>query len=458
MFKKVPFTKSFIKSFFVVVIPVMLSQLITNFVNIIDNIMVGGYSNAAVSAVFTANQVTFVFNIMIFGIVGGAGIFVAQFFGANDRIRLQQAFHFKIYSVLLVLLIGIPLLIIFKKDLARLFLETDKDSEIILSETVKYFDIVIFSFIPFSLTVVLSTTLREIGQTRMPLIASVVSLLINVLVNSLLINGVLKLGVVGAALATLCARIFEFLSIFILVQVKKYAFFQNFWRLRIEWSLTKKIAITSAPFVINELLWALAMTLLTSLYSKTGDEILSALSITNTATEVFTIIFTGFASGIGVFVGHKLGEGQVEDAKLNADRLMILALAMGLACCLLLVGLGFVLPLFYREVSQVQKILATQLIIVYGSMVVFYTINCTVINILKAGGRTITAFLIDSGSYWGLTVLVAFLLVTFTDWALPFVYLATLSTEIIKSFITIFVYRKKSYWARDIVGSYEKAV
>lgn len=443
--------RKFYRGFFAIAFPVMLSTLITSVVNFADNLMVGLYSNVAVSAVFSANQVTFVFNILMFGVVGGAGIFIQQFYGAGDRAGLRQAFHYKILAVAVLLVLGLPLLYIFGRDLIDLFSKSDVQSAEILEASWQYMSIVLFSFIPFGFMVVFSTTLRETGHTRPPVYGAVLSLVVNVALNALLITGpgpFPALGVVGAAYATLAARIVELLTLVIYSFWKKYGFCSHFWDFRIDRSLLGRITLKSLPIIVNEFLWSLAMTMYTLAYSKRGD-VLSALSIAATTSEVFTIVFNGFGSGIGVMVGHRLGEGKISEAKSNAGKLLFLSGIFGLGFTVLLAAFSPVIPLFYREVTANQKEIATYLILSYASCVVFFALNSSIFTTLKAGGSAVQAFLMDSFFSWVLPVPLAFLLVGLTDLPLPLIYLSVQLTDAVKLCFAQYFYRR-GRWAVNL--------
>lgn len=445
--------KEFYKKFFEIALPVMLATLITNIVNFADNFMVGNYSNVAVSAVYSANQVTFVFNILCFGIIGGAGIYIQQLYGAKKNKELQEVFHLKLYIMAALVLVVVPLIYVFGENLIKLFSSYDTDGEAILIKSYSYLKIAIFSFIPFALTVCFSSTLREVGHTRIPVYSSIVSLVVNIVLNYLLIygfDGFEAMGVEGAAIATLTARSVECLILVSITIYKKYTFIQNFFHtFFVNINLLKSILIKTIPITANELLWSLGMTFFAVAYSRRGD-VLSALSIASTTSELYVIIITGFGTGIGVMVGHELGKGNVSDAKENSLKLIVACAIAGLFIAVILAALSTVVPLAFPKVTSEQKQLATYLILDYASCCVFFSINFSIFVVLKSGGKAIESFLMDSTYTWVIAVPLAFVLTYFTDLPLILVYLLVQATDIPKMIIGIYFY-KKGNWANDLV-------
>lgn len=443
--------KKFLKFFIKLVIPVMLTTFLSSIINFVDNVMVGAYSDEAVSSVYAVNQVNFIFNIMIFGVVGGAGIYIQQFSGKKDYVHLRQAFHFKIFALIFLGIICFPILFIFKDIFIGVFISNNSNKEVISSLANDYFNIVIFSFIPLLGTVLISTTLREMGHTFPPVIASTCSLITNILVNSLLINGVVELGVKGAAIATVLSQTLGLIVIIVVVIVKKYPFIEDIFNFKIKKSLTKKLIISSIPVAINELMWSLSMVTLSALYSQRGD-VLSSLSISSTASEIFNIIFVGFSTGIGVMIGHYLGEGKIKEAEDNATKLLILAFSICIFSLLLMIGLSFILPICYSKVSQEQKDIAHILIFIYSFAIPFFGFNSSVMNILKAGGRTYLAFSVDSLMTWIIVIPLAAILINFTSLSLPLVYMIVCSMDIVRLSISIPLYKNKKIWARNLTS------
>ena len=213
--KKLIGTKAFYKMVLAITIPIIIQNGITNFVNLLDNVMVGRLGTEQLSGVGIANQLIFVFTLCVFGGLSGAGIFTAQFFGKGDDEGLRYSVRFKLYAILLILAVGGVILIPFGEELITLFLtenDTTADTAMTLFYGREYLKVVLLSLVPMALTQVYATTLRETGHTVPPMVASVTAVCTNALCNWLLLFGigpVPALGVVGAAWGTVIARVVE---------------------------------------------------------------------------------------------------------------------------------------------------------------------------------------------------------------------------------------------------------
>ena len=213
MFKKLIGPASFYKTLLALAIPIMIQNGITNFVNMLDNIMVGSLSAPEMTAVAVCNQLFFVFNLCVFGMVSGAGIFGSQFFGKEDFEGLKHTFRFKILSCSLLAALCIFLFLFFGKNMVMLYLTGEGSPEDIaatIEYAKQYISIMVIGFIPVAITQSFSSTLRETGRTRLPMYASLAAVIVNLTFNYLLIYGSLgfpRLGVKGAAIATVLGQI-----------------------------------------------------------------------------------------------------------------------------------------------------------------------------------------------------------------------------------------------------------
>lgn len=266
--------------------------------------------------------------------------------------------------------------------------------------------------------------------------------------NAILIYG-FNLGVVGAAIATLTARIVELLVILIICKVKKFEFtegiFKNF---KIEKDLFVSITKKGTVFLFNELFWVIGMTLLSLAYAQ-RDGVLGALSVVNTIGNVFNILFQGLSIGIGVLVGAYLGKSDFESAKRYTKNVYMLGLLASIIFGVLIMILSPVIPNMFKEVEPVQKELATKLLLVYGSLLWCSCIYMCCYMTLKTGGEAVVTFFIDSGIMWAICVPLAWLLVTVTDISLLYIYPIIIGIDLIKFFIGIgFV--KKGNWMKNL--------
>jgi len=440
--------KAFVKSFFMIAIPVMIQTLIGLVVNFADNIMVGGVSDPAVSAVYAVNQGTFFFVVAGYGILSGAGIFVQQFFGAKDHDHLKQAFRYKLLASAVLLAIVIPLYYFGGKYLIAFYTKNADGADEIMRLGMQYLPIILLSYIPAMLTTAYATTFREIGKTKIPMLAGALALLTNVVFNYLFIY-IFNMGVVGAAVATVMARVVEFTALFTYAKVKKEPFATHLFR---NWQIDKQtrtvISKKATPLFVNELLWASGMVLLSLAYSQKGN-VLSALAIVSTMTDIFGIVFQGLSVGIGVMVGNLLGAGQIEQAKINNRKLYYLGIWISIIAAIILAIVAFVGPYMFIEVMPEQKILATKLMLVYATFIPSFCIAICSYMTLRAGGKVILTFLFDSCFMWILVVPTTWILVYFTHLDIVLIYIIVQTFDVIKASIGLILVSRGT-WANNL--------
>lgn len=426
----------------------MISGFITFLVSFVDNIMVGTISNEAVSGVYAANQVTFLFNLASFGILEGAGIFIQQFNGCNDKKHLKQSFNYKIVVSILFMLITMPIIYLFGKNLIHFYSKSDSNYSLIYNEGLLYLRIVAISYIPYMMGYIYSSTLKEIGHTKIPMFSSIAALICNVIFNSLFIIG-LDMGVIGAAIATIIARITEMLVVVFFTHYKKYDFCKNIFKeFKINKNLIIKITKIGIPLFINELGYSFGVVLQSIAFSQ-RDGVLSSISIVTTISNIFNILVTGLSTGIGVMVGSDLGAGEYEMAKDDNKKLNLLGIYISLFFGVILILLSPVIPNIFTEVTISQKSLATLLIIIYSSLLWSSCLSMTSYMTLKVGGKSGLTFIFDSGTMIVLYIPLSWILALLTDLDMVWIYLIIRSIDILKAMFGVYLMKKGS-WARNL--------
>jgi putative MATE family efflux protein len=440
--------KDFLKKFFKVSFPVMLHALILFIVNFLDNIMVSSVSNEAVSAVYAVNQVTYILMIASYGVIIGAGVFIQQFNGAKDKKNLKEAFCYKILIMLVFLIIFITIYYLFGHHLVYFYCQSDTNKDLIYELGKDYLYVMILSYIPFCLSIIYTTTVREIGETKYALIAGVVAFVSNIILNYIFIY-LFNMGVVGAALGTVIARIIELVLIVIMCHYKKFDFCHDLFN---PFKVSKKLAIEITKkglvFLANELFWVIGMTLLSLAYAQ-RENVLSALSVVSSIGNIFNIIFQGLSIGIGVMVGSYLGEGKFDLAKDYAKKVYWLGFLISVIFGILIVILSPVIPMMFKEVDESQKAIATEMLFAYGFLIWGSCMYCCCYVTLKTGGEAVTTFLIDSGLMWMIAVPLAWILVKFTNLSLVYVYSIIVGFDILK-FLASYYFVKKDKWLNNL--------
>ncbi|MBR0228730.1 MAG: MATE family efflux transporter [Clostridia bacterium] len=412
--------RTFYRVLLAIVVPVIIQNGISNFVNLLDNLMVGALGDAQMSGVSIANQLIFIFNLTIFGGLAGPGIFGAQFYGAGDIEGLRNTFRIKLLESLALLALAFIALIGFNEPLISIFLQGDGDpamAQAMLRDSQSYLAVMLFGLPAFALTQCYAGTLREMGETRLPMVASVTAVVTNALFNYLLIFGKLglpRLEVVGAALATVISRYVE-LGIVMVFTHKNHARFSfiegAFKTLRVPALLARKVLRMGAPLLMNELLWSIGVSTLTAAYSLCGLTVVSALSITFTISNLFNSVYFSMGTAVSVMIGQDLGAGDFERAKGDVWRLMAFAVAVAATMGLLLILFAPLIPQAYSGVTEDVRQTATRLLTVTACAMPLYAYaHCSYFT-LRSGGKTVITFLFDSGYTWVISVPLALLMV-----------------------------------------------
>ena len=452
-------TKQFYKRIFTVMAPVMLQNVITMLVNLLDNIMVGQVGTEPMSGVAIANQLIFVFNLCIFGGLAGAGIYTSQYFGKGDPEGIKNTIRMKLYIALGSVVVFAFIFWLFGGELINTFLhegEEALDLAAAFRYSSNYLHIMMIQLLPFSISQVYASSMRETNDTVFPMKASLVAVAVNLVGNYLLIFGKLglpALGAEGAAIATVVARFTECLILILHARRKKdrFPFFHGLLKsFRVPSQLVKQIARKGMPLLINEVLWSAGMAMQNQCYSVRGLEVVSATNISSTVSNLFFSAFMATGSAIAIMIGQRLGAGQTEEA-VKEDKQII---AFTIVMCIVVGGiLALTAPLITQvyKTTDVVKDLATSFLYITAIFIPFYSYtNCCYFT-LRTGGKTIITFIFDSFLIWVAYVPLAFVLTRFTDLPIVTVYFLVQCIEIVKCTIGFFMLRSKK-WVVNLVS------
>ena len=450
--------RNFYKSYIALALPMILQNAVTNLVSFLDNIMVGQLGTEQMSGVAIVNQLIFVYNLAIFGVVSAASIFGAQYFGKGNHKGHMYSFRFKLYAALTVTALTILLFVTKGESLISLYL-TDTSGNgatgAALQYGLEYLIIMMAGLIPFAVNQAYATNIKETGQTLLPMIASFVAVGSNAILDYLLIFGIgpfPELGVQGAALATVIARYIEALTIIIWAHRhrEKNRYLKGAYTgFGIPADELKAIIIKGLPLMMNEVLWAAGMTAVIQCYSIRGLEVVAGLNIATTITNLFNIIYLQLGACISIVVGQYLGAGKLEKAK-DADNKMIVFsvfCCVIVAVCMLFIGRFF--PQIYNTSEEIRA-LATKFIAVSAIIMPFCSFSHASYFTLRSGGKTMVTFLFDSVFTWIIIVPTAFLLAHFTGLGIVSVYFLVQATELIKVVIGYFMVRS-NVWLVQMV-------
>ena len=458
MLKKFIGDKRFYRMVLTLVVPIVIQQGITNLVNLLDNVMVGGLGTESISAVAIVNQILMVFNMTIFGGLSGASIFGAQFFGKGDQDGMRHTFRVKLYFGVLTTLLAVGLLVVRGEGFIDLFLRGESDGgdvALTLAEGMRYLKVMLWGLIPFMVVQVYAGTLRETGETVAPMVGSVIAIVLNLVLNYLLIFGHLgcpRMGVTGAAVATVISRYVE--MVYILAHThahpEKYPFIQRlFSSLYVPGALVKKIVVTGLPLLLNEVLWSLGMTFINQSYSTRGLSAVAAINITATAWNLFCVIMFAMGNAVAILVGQRLGAGDKEGARDVDRKLIFLTVAAHVVMGLLLIACSGLIPLLYNVEPGVRQLTQRLLMVAGASLPIHAFIHVTYFTI-RSGGKTVITFLFDCVYTWVVPVTLAYCLCHLTSLPIVGVYFCVQFIDIIKVVIGALMLRS-DFWANNVV-------
>ncbi len=455
MFKNFIGDKKFYGMVLKIAIPIIIQMAITNFVGLLDNIMVGQVGTEQMTGVAVVNQLLFVFNICIFGGVSGAGIFGAQFYGSGNDDGLRYVLRFKMLICSVISVIALTLLILFPDFLINLFLTDSGEGDVVatLDYGKQYLAVMLWGLVPFALKEAYASSLKETEETLLPMKASAVAVGINLVLNALLIFGLLgfpKLGVVGAAIATVISRYIEFAIVIISCHGGKRSFFKGVYKsfYMPKW-LIMQIIYKGTSLLLNEAFWSAGIIAMNQRYSQRGLSVVAAINIASTIANLFNVVYLSMGSSISVIVGKELGAGRLKEAKSTATKMI----AFSVMCCMvtgaLMAACSYGFANIYNT-SDAIKELAVIFICICAVLTPFDALNNAAYFTLRSGGKTFITFLFDSVFLWTISIPVATLLVKYTDWGIVPVYALCQSLNLIKSVIGV-VLVKKGIWIQNVV-------
>lgn len=458
LFHKLVGDKAFYKMVLAIAVPIMIQNGITNFVSLLDNIMIGQIGTEQMSGVAIVNQLLFVYNLCLFGGVSGAGIFTAQYFGQKNEEGVRQTVRFKVWMVSVITLLTVILFLTAGGSLIETYLQGEGTAESVAATLAygrQYLWIMLLGLPPFMMVQVYSSTLRECGQTILPMKAGVVAVFVNLVLNYILIYGKFgapALGVQGAAIATITSRYVE--AAIVLLHTHSHRtenpFVEGLYStVKVPGALVQKILIKGTPLLLNETMWAAGMAMLTQCYSVRGLNVIAALNISNTINNVFNIVFIALGDSVAIIVGQLLGAGKMKEAR-DTDNKMIAFSVFSCTCmALVMLLLARFFPLLFKT-NEEARLLATYFIMVAAIFMPQNAFLHASYFTLRSGGKTIVTFLFDSVFIWCVSVTIAFTLSRYT--ALPVVAVFTFvqAGDLIKCVIG-FILVKKGVWLQNIV-------
>ena len=404
--------KRFYKSLLAIAVPMMIQNGITNLVNLLDNVMVGTLGTESMSGVSIVNQFIFIFNLLVFGAISAAGIFTSQYYGLGDSEGIKHTFRFKFIINAAVGVIASVAFAVFSEQIINLFLfesESTGDLALTMAEGKKYLFVMLIGLIPYAISQVYASTMRETGEVIIPMVASIVAVATNFILNVLLIFGHLglpALGVTGAAIATVISRFAELIILvaYAHAHTKRFEYLRGAFRsLFIPVSTAKKIMIKGIPLMLNEFFWAIAITMRNQCYSTRGLDVVAAQNISSTVFNLFSVVYMSLGTAVAIIIGKLLGAGKLDEARDTDNKLIAFSIFSGVLMALMMVVSSFFFPQIYNTSPDVQN-LASYMMIVSGLTMPFAAFANAAYFTLRSGGKVFVTILFDSVYMWAVVM------------------------------------------------------
>lgn len=441
--------RHFYHSVFALVIPMALQNLINVGVTAADVIMLGKVGEKVLSGASLAGQVQYIMVLFLFGLTSGATVLTAQYWGKQDRRTIEKILALGMKSAMVVTAIFTVAALVVPDLLMGIF---TNDPEVI-AEGVKYLRIVAFSYVAMGITQVYLYIMRSVERVVVATVVYLISLVCNVILNAVFIFGLLgcpAMGIQGAAIATLIARLIELVLVFAYARIyNKEIKFRFEYFLHTEKYLVKDFFTYALPVIINEVFWGMGTAANTAVLGHMGSAAVAANSVAQMARQLATVVSFGLSSAAAIYLGKTIGERKFEHAKAYARRFLVLSIIMGAAGSALILAATPIATAFL-ELTPAAKEYLRFMFFVMSYFVIGQAMNTTlVVGVFRSGGDTKFGLILDMGTMWGCSILFGALAAFVFQCSVPIVYMILMSDEIIKIPITWKRYRGYK-WLNDV--------
>ncbi|MDF2952605.1 MAG: mate efflux family protein [Anaerocolumna sp.] len=444
--------KAFVNKTIRITVPIAMQGFLNTALNFADTLMIGKLGETTIAAVGLANKVFFVFTLLIFGIVSGSGILTAQYWGKREIANIR-----KVLGISLILVLGGSLLFLIpamiRPELIMRIFTTS-------SETIRigaiYLAIIAISYPFTAITNAYISLLRGINEVKAPVIISTIAIFVNIILNYILIFGKLGfpvLGVAGAAIATVIARIVECGALLFVVYWEKGPAAAKFRELlAFDKSFINKFFSTALPVIANEFMWGLGVTMYSLVYGRMGDGAVAAITVTQTVEQIFIVIFMSISNGSAVILGNEMGAGHLEDADEHAKNLITIQVLLSFAAGILAFFIRQPIIRLFSVSGEVEQFINFCFIvfILYLPFKMFNFIN--IVGILRSGGDTKACLFLDVSGVWFIGIPMAYIGGMVLHLPIYWVYAMVLTEEVYKFILGYIRYRKKK-WLRNLVAT-----
>lgn len=449
--------RKFYKMVITLLIPIILQNMVSNFVNLLDNLMIGQVGTDQMSGVAIVNQLMMVFNLTVFGALGTPSIFCSQFYGAKDDEGVRNTLRFKMLLMVIVAIAGIIVFMLFGTPLIKLFLtDGSAGATAALGHAQSYLSVMLVGLLPFAISNAYGSQLRSVGQTLIPMISGIAAMLTNLVGNYILIFGHFgapEMGVTGAAIATVISRFVEMAIVVVYAHksTDRYPFMKGLYKkLTIPMDLARTMLIKGLPLLANEVLWSLGMTMLTQSYSTRGYMVIAALNISSTISNVFMVMTFACGDAVAIMVGQKLGSGEIEEAKQTAWKLACFNVVTCLGVSTMMALFSGLVPNLYNTEPEIRALATSFLRVCSIEMPLVAFVHCCYFA-LRSGGKMLVTFVFDAGFTWCLSIPLAVILTRMTAMPIVPLYFCVQMLVLPKCVLGFFM-MKRGNWATNMVS------
>ena len=441
----------FLRKAMTIAFPVAMQGMLNTVVNLVDNLMIGSLGSTAIASVGLANKVFFVFTLLVFGVSSGSGVLAAQYWGNQDVKNIRKVLGI----ALLISVIGAFAFLVPARLNPELMMRIFTTSEASIKMGAAYLMVAALSYPCTAVSNTYVAMLRAVNRVKEPVIISCITIFINIVFNYIFIFGKFGspvMGVVGAALATLIARIVEMTLILCVVYLGKTPLACRIGEL---FGYSKDFLVqffkTALPVICNEFIWGLGVTIYSMAYGRMGDDAVAAITIATTIQDIVVVLFQGLSAATAVILGNEMGAGKLKRAEKYGTSFLILQFVVTLA------AMGVVFLIRWPVISLYQPGISDEvamsvnrcllMFILFMPAKMFNYVN--VVGVLRSGGDTVMCLFIDTSGVWGIGIPMAFIGGLVLKQPIHIVYGMVMLEEVYKMIIGYWRYRQKK-WLRNL--------
>lgn len=442
---------TFLKKVMTIALPVAMQGMLNTVVNLVDNLMIGSLGSTAIASVGLANKVFFVFTLLVFGVASGSGVLAAQYWGNQDVKNIRKVLGIGV----MISLAGAILFLIPARLRPQLMMRIFTTSQASIEMGAAYLAVAALSYPCTAISNTYVAMLRAVNRVKAPVVISCVAILVNIVFNYTLIYGKFgapALGVVGAAIATLIARVVEVVLIILVVYLGKTPLACRLKELfGYSGEFLRQFFRTATPVICNEFVWGLGVTIYSMAYGRMGDDAVAAITIATTIQDIAVVLFQGLSAATAVILGNEMGAGKLKKAELYAKYIFILQFILTIFSALLIIALRWrIIGLYQPGISDEVAMSVNRCLLMFALFTPVKMFNyINIVGVLRSGGDTMMCLFIDTSGVWFIGIPLAFIGGLVLKQPIHIVYGMVMLEEVYKAAVGYWRYRQKK-WLRNL--------